>query len=311
MQQYFPFEPNTRAPRPLPPFKSCDSQFHVFGSREKYPVRPGTVYEAPEATFAEARKMHKVLGIERGLIVQSTAYGLDHRAVLDALAEGGANYRGCGVINDTVSDGELQKLHEAGIRGARFNFYKAVNFAPSVEAFSHSIARVRELGWFAKLHLGAGDLIEFAPLFKTLKVNVVVDHLGRPDMTLGLKDPTVLKLIELLKAGNWWVMLSNGHKQSKTGYPWNDAVPIARAYIDAAPDRVLWASDWPHPLSTEKVPNDADLLELFYRYAPDEGERERSPALNPLKGSKGPRWEAGCRGSMSEHIRKIYFTENE
>ena len=281
MPQYLPFDPNTRTPKTPPPPKSCDSQFHVFGSREKYPVRPGTVYEMPEATFAEARKMHRILGLERGVIVQSTAYGLDHKAVLDALAEGGKNYRGVGVINDTVSDAELQRLHNAGVRGARFNFYKAVNFAPSIEAFSHSIPRIQELGWFAKLHLGAGDLIEYDSLFKKLKLNVVIDHMGRPDMALGLKDPNVLKVIELLKTGNWWIMISNGHKQSKTGFPWNDAIPIARAYIEAAPDRVLWGSDWPHPLSTEKVPNDADLLELLYRYAPDEGERKKILVDNP------------------------------
>ncbi len=281
MPQYLPFDPNTRSPKTPPPPKSCDSQFHVFGSREKYPVRPGTVYEMPEATFAEARKMHRTLGLERGVIVQSTAYGLDHKAVLDALAEGGKNYRGVGVINDTVSDLELQKLHNAGVRGARFNFYKAVNFAPSIEAFSHSIPRIQELRWFAKLHLGAGDLIEYDALFKKLKLNVVIDHMGRPDMALGLKDPNVVKVIELLKTGNWWIMISNGHKQSKTGFPWNDAIPIARAYIEAAPDRVLWGSDWPHPLSTEKVPNDADLLELLYRYAPGEGERKKILVDNP------------------------------
>lgn len=281
MPQYFPFNPHTRTPRPLPPPKSCDSQFHVFGSREKYPVRPGTVYEAPEATFAEARKMHKILGIERGLIVQSTAYGLDHRAVLDALAEGGGKYRGCAVINDTVSDAELRRLHEAGVRGARFNFYKAVNFAPSTESFLHSIPRVQELGWFVKLHLGAGDLIAYDELFKPLRLNVVIDHMGRPDVALGVKDPNVAKVLDLLKKGNWWLMLSNGHKQSKTGFPWDDIVPVAQAYIEAAPDRVIWASDWPHPLSTEKTPNDADLLELLYHYAPDEGQRKKILVDNP------------------------------
>ncbi len=281
MPQYLLFDPNTRKPKTPPPPKSCDSQFHVFGSREKYPVRPGTVYEMPEATFAESRKMHKILGLERGVIVQPTVYGLDHKAVLDALAEGGKNYRGVGLINDTVSDAELQKLHDAGVRGARFNFSKAVNFAPSIEAFSHSIPRIQEMGWFAKLNLGVGDLIEYDSLFKKLKLNVLIDHMGRPDMSLGVKDPNALKVIELLKTGNWWIMISNGHKQSKTGFPWNDAIPVARAYIEAAPDRVLWGSDWPHPLATEKVPNDADLLELFYRYAPDEGERKKILVDNP------------------------------
>lgn len=281
MPEYCPFERNTRPPKPLPPAKSCDSQFHVFGSREKYPVRPGAVYEAPEATFAEARKMHKILGIERGVIVQSTAYGADHRALLDALAEGGGNYRGCAVMIDQLSDAELQKFHEAGMRGVRFNFLKAINFVPSTDSISRSIDRARELGWFVKIHPGPGDLLEFERLFKKVKLNIVIDHMGRPDFALGPKDPTVSKIVDLLKTGNWWMMLSNGYRQSKMGYPWDDAVPIARAYIDAAPDRVIWASDWPHPISTEKVPNDADVLELLYRYAPEEGERRKILVDNP------------------------------
>jgi 2-pyrone-4,6-dicarboxylate lactonase len=225
--------------------------------------------------------MHRILGIERGVIVQSTAYGLNHQAVLDALEEGGKDFRGIAVIDDTVSDAELLKLHDAGFRGARFNFYKAVNFAPSLESFSHSASRIQELGWCAKLHLGTGDLFEYDSVFRKLKMNVVVDHLGRPDMALGVKDPSVSKIVELLKTGNWWIMLSNGHKQSKLGFPWNDEIPIARAYIEAAPDRVIWGSDWPHPLTTEKVPNDADLLELLYRYAPDQDERQKILIGNP------------------------------
>ena len=281
MPQYLSFDPNTRKPKVVPPPKSCDSQFHVFGSREKYPVRPGTVYEAPEATFAEAKKMHKILGIERAVIVQSTAYGLDHSAVLDALAEGGPNYRGVGVINDTTSDAELARLNAGGVRGARFNFYKAVNFAPSVDAFNKSIPRIQELGWCVKLHLGAGDLMKYDSIFRKLKVNVVIDHMGRVDMGLGMKDPNAQRVVDLLKTGNWWVMLSNGHKQSKTGFPWNDAVEVAQAYIKAAPDRVIWSTDWPHPLVTENMPNDADLLELLFRYAPGEAERKKILVDNP------------------------------
>ena len=198
------------------------------------------MYEAPEATYAEARKMHRALGIERGVVVQSTAYGLDHQAALDALEEGGGNYRGIGVIDETVSDAELQKLHDAGFRGARFNFYKAVKFAPSLDSFAHSVSRLEEMGWFAKLHLGTGDLFEYDSVFSKLKINVIIDHMGRPDMELGLKDPQRSENRGAAQDRNWWIMLSNGHKQSKQGFPWDDEIPVARAYIEAAPDRVIW-----------------------------------------------------------------------
>jgi 2-pyrone-4,6-dicarboxylate lactonase len=284
MSNYLPFDPNPRAPRtPVPP-KSCDSQFHVFGPSDRYPVRPGAAYEMPTATIDVALRMHKTLGIERGVIVQATTYGADHQVVLDGLAAAGPNYRGCAnaVVLAERDDAYIAKLHDAGVRGARFT-RQSLGIKIAQADFERAIARVKELGWYAKFQPETNGLIDQVDLFDKLDIPVLIDHMGRPDLAAGLKDPSLAILLELLKRGNFWVMLSLGEKISKTGFPWDDVVPVARACIEAAPDRVVWASDWPHPVSVKQPPNEGDLMELLYRYAGDEATLKRILVDNPAQ----------------------------
>jgi predicted TIM-barrel fold metal-dependent hydrolase len=283
MKQYFPFDPNPRKPAAYPPKNSCDCQFHVFGSLEQYPIRPNAAYVMPSATFAEAMKMHRTLGITRGIIVQPTSYGADNQALLDALAQAGPGYKGCtiGAVLTECDDSYIAKLDKAGIRGARFNFLEQVNLLPSSTGFDRAVARAKELGWYVKIQPGSKGILGSVSFYEHLTVPVVIDHMGRPNLEEGVNGPTVAKVIELLKKRNFWLMLSNGHKLSQTGHPWNDVLPIARAYIEAAPDRVIWSTDWPHPVSTTQPPNDADILELLYRYAPSEAEQQKILVDNP------------------------------
>lgn len=285
MAQYLPFDPNPRTPSPLPPRKTCDSQFHVLGSPDKYPVRPGAAYEMPSATFEAALRMHRALGIERGIIVQTTTYGADHRVVLDALEAMGPNYRGCAnaLVFAEADDAYIARLHEAGIRGARFSFRKELGAVLADRDYERALARIRELGWYVKIQPEKDGIVSSVEKYETLDVPVLIDHMGRPDPRAGSKDPNLVKMLELLERGNFWVMLSLGEKTSKAGYPWNDVIPIARAYIEAAPDRCVWASDWPHPVSVVQPPNDAELLELFFRYAPDPAERQKILVDNPAR----------------------------
>ena len=285
MQKFRLFDPNPKTPNPLPPKNSCDSQFHVFAAADKYPIRPGAVYHTPEATITAALKMHKALGIERGVIVQSTAYGTDYRILVDSIAAAGPNYRGIAVIDDSVTDADLRRMHDGGVRGARFNFLKVLNIVPTPEAFKRSVARCEALGWFIKIHGSAEDLLDIAPMLRTLKINAVIDHLAYPNFDLPVDQPHIRVVQELLKQGNWWLMLSNGDRWSKTGYPWDDAVKYARAFIDTAPDRMIWGSDWPHPLVTEdmEMKNDGDVLELLYRYASSEAIKHKILVDNPAK----------------------------
>ena len=284
MPDYLPFDPNPRKPRTPPPPKSCDSQFHVFGPREKYPVRPGAAYEMPTATIETALRMHQTLGIERGVIVQATTYGADHQIVLDGLAHAGRNYRGCAnaVVLSQRGDAYIAKLHDAGVRGARFS-RQSLGIAMSAADTARAVARVRELGWYAKVQPEASGIAGNVASFEKLEIPVLLDHMGRPDPAAGAQDPNLRKTLELLQRGNFWVMLSLSEKISKAGHPWDDVVPVARTYIEAAPDRVVWASDWPHPVSTKQPPNEGDLLELLYRYAPDQATLRKILVDNPAR----------------------------
>ncbi|HEX5612252.1 MAG TPA: amidohydrolase family protein [Burkholderiales bacterium] len=284
MPDYFPFDPNPRKPSRMPPPKSCDSQFHVLGPREKYPVRPGAAYEMPTATFEAAMRMHRTLGIERGVVVHPTTYGADHQVTLDALALAGPNYRGCAnaVVLSERDEKYIARLHAAGVRGARFT-RAGLGLALSADAFARAAAQCRELGWYVKIQPEPEGILESAKQFEKLEIPVLLDHMARPDPGEGANDPNLRKVVELLKRGNFWVMLSLSEKISKKGPPWDDVIPIARAYIEAAPDRVLWATDWPHPVSKKPPPNEADLLELLYRIAPDEKSLERILVDNPAQ----------------------------
>ena len=284
MPDYYPFDPNPRRPSRMPPPKSCDSQFHVLGPREKYPVRPGAAYEMPSATFEAATKMHRTLGIERGIVVHPTTYGADHEVTLDALALAGPNYRGCAnaVVLSERDEKYIARLHAAGVRGARFT-RAGLGLALSPDAFARAAAQCRELGWYVKIQPEPEGILESAKQFEKLEIPVLLDHMARPDPEQGANDPSLRKVVELLKRGNFWVMLSLSEKISKKGPPWDDVIPIARTYIEAAPDRVVWATDWPHPVSKKQPPNEADLLELLYRIAPDEASLKRILVDNPAK----------------------------
>lgn len=286
MSDYHPFHPAPRTPsrRALP--GAIDSQFHILGPREKYPVRPGAAYEMPTATPQALRRMHDALGLQRGIVVQTTTYGEDHTVVLDALATLGPGYKGCAnaLVFEARDDAYLEKLHAAGVRGARFSFRQALGAVLSRPAFDRAVARIRELGWYMKVQPEQTGILESVSWFEHLDIPILIDHMGRPDAALGPeRDPNIAKLRELLARGNFWVMLSLGEKISKTGAPYDDVVPIARALIDAAPDRCVWASDWPHPVSKHPPPNDADLLELLYRYVRNEDELRRILVDNPAK----------------------------
>lgn len=285
MPDYLPFDPNPRTPSRKPPPKSVDSQFHVLGPVERYPVRPGAAYQMPTATWEAALRVHKALGIERGIIVQTTTYGADHSVVLDGLAAMGPNYKACAnaLVFAERDDAYLAKLNDAGVGGARFSFRKELGAVLSDSDYERAIARISELGWYAKFQPEKDGIVANLDKIASLKVPVLIDHMGRPDPTLGKNDPNLRAVLDLLSKGNFWVMLSLGEKTSRKGPPWDDVVPIAQAYLEAAPDRCVWASDWPHPVSVVQPPNDADLLGLLYRYAPDDALLEKILVTNPAK----------------------------
>ena len=271
---------NTRAPSKKAPEGAWDCQVHVFGDFTKYPIRPGSKYPPPPAFIEDMRRMHRTLGIARGLMVQATPHGTDHSLLLDLLAEE-KRYVGAAIIDDSTTDRELRRLHDGGFRSARFNFAKFLGISPSPETFKRSIARISEMGWVAKIHAVADEYIEIADLLRPLKITTVIDHMGHFYFKDGMNQPVIPLLLELLKKENFWIMLSNADRRSALGAPYDDALPFAKKFIEAAPDRCIWGTDWPHTHYTGTMPNDADLLELFYRFAPDEAMQKKILVDNP------------------------------
>jgi predicted TIM-barrel fold metal-dependent hydrolase len=283
MGRYSSFRPVVRPPSFAVPPGACDTHFHVFGGRDTYPVLPGIEHDMPEATIEAAMAMHAKLGFSRGVIVATTVNGSDHAVVLDALAKAGPNYRACALNTVLLEkpDSYIQKLHDAGVRGVRFNLLKMLNRMPSENDLQRSIDRARELGWYCKVQPDYHEPMESLRLFEKLRQPVIIDHLARADVTKGAKDPTVIRTIELLRGGNFWLLMSNGYKISRAGYPWDDVVPVARAFIEAAPNRMLWALDWPHTFHKQLPPDDTDLFDLLPRITGSDDERTRILVDNP------------------------------
>lgn len=260
----------TRAPVPLPPPGSCDCQVHLFADPKLYPTIPNPPFAPPDATFADLQQVQRVLGFDRVVFVHSTVYGSDHSLVLDVL-EGMTYRRNCRAIariDDNVSDAMLERLHAAGFRGIRFSFQPHLPKPASWDAVMRAVDRVRGLNWHLRLHVGRDVVVEYSDKLRSLKnIPVVIDHLGYVDMARGPDQPAVRWMVEQLQDPNWWVMVSNGNRLSTMESGWDDAVPVARAFIAAAPERIIWASDWPHvQWRKTRMMNDAEAVELLYRY---------------------------------------------
>ncbi|MGZ8463903.1 MAG: amidohydrolase family protein [Candidatus Binatia bacterium] len=266
----YEWDKNPRMPVPAPPAGSCDCQFHIYGDPAQFPPRVNAPYPPIEsATFTQAQRMHKAIGFTRGVIVHSAIYGSDHRLLLHALESlnDRDRYRGIGIVDDGVSDQELERLHAAGVRGARFNFVRFFAMEQREAEVRRSMARIKELGWHARLHVNGEDLIENSTLLRSLKdIPMVIDHFGHVGFDGGMDRPVTRWVLDSLKLDNWWVMVSNGNRDSHMDVGWDDALPYGKAFIEAAPDRIVWGTDWPHPQWKKPMMNDAEEVELLYRY---------------------------------------------
>ena len=179
-------------------------------------------------------------------------------------------------------DAYLQTLHDAGVRGARFT-RGGLGIRLTAKEQANAFAKVKAFGWYVKIQPEPEGIVEQLAAFESLDVPVLIDHMGRADPTRGDDDPSLVRILELLARGNWWVMLSLSEKLSRSGRPWDDVVPLAQRIVASAPDRCVWGSDWPHPVSVKQPPNEGELLELLYRFAPDEGTRRRLLVDNPAR----------------------------
>jgi predicted TIM-barrel fold metal-dependent hydrolase len=229
------------------------------------------------------RATHARIGVERAVIVNATPYGRDNRVILDAIAQSGGRYRGIGNVDEQMTDRELEGLAASGLDGCRFTFLPRLGGRPDMAAFDRIVTRIAPLGWHVDLYLPASHLDELAPRLEALPVPYVIDHMGVVDASAGLEQPAFQKLLSLLgRDEKCWVKITGPERVSRTGPPFHDVVPYARALIQTAPRRVLWGTDWPHP-NVPFMPNDGDLMDLVALYAPDEQGRTRLLVDNPAR----------------------------
>ena len=274
-------DPHTKIPRFKMPSLACDAHCHVFGPAAKFPYAPNRAYTPPDAPKESLAALHKTLGIERCVIVQASCHGTDNRAMLDAIATSGGRYRGIAIVDQTLTDQDCAALQEGGIRGVRFNFVKHLGGMPDMNVFRHVVERIQPLGWHLVVHLDAADITELSGILRKLSLPFVIDHMGRVKAGEGIEQEPFRALLGLLKLENCWVKVCGSERVSATGPPFLDAIPFAQALLNAAPGRVLWGTDWPHPNVGRHMPNDGDLVDLLPLIAPSEELREKLLVKNP------------------------------
>jgi predicted TIM-barrel fold metal-dependent hydrolase len=283
MKTTAPPDPNTRTPKFTPPPLACDAHCHVFGPASKFPYAPDAPYWPPDSPFENLQKLHQILGIERAVIVHASCHGADMRVTLDAIARSGGKYRGTAIIDASYTEKQFREMHEGGIRGVRFNFVKHLGGRPDMALFDRTVARLREMGWHLILHLDSADLVEFRRKFEAIPVPMVIDHMGRVKAAEGLQQEPFRVLLDFMKNDNFWVKICGAERVSSKGPPFDDALPFARALIEAAPGRILWGTDWPHPNVGQHMPNDGVLVDLFARMAPEPVLQRKILVDNPAR----------------------------
>lgn len=260
------------------PALACDAHCHVFGPTARFPYAPNRRYTPNEAPKDALFALHAHLGLARAVIVQASCHGSDNRAMLDALADRPAHTRGVAIVDEGFNAADLDALHEGGVRGVRFNFVRHLGGAPDEALFRHVLDCIKGLGWHVVLHLDASDIAPLSGMIRTLPVPFVIDHMGRVRADAGVDQPAMRALLELAKLDTCWIKLSGAERIARQ--PFDAAIPIARAIIQALPQRVLWGTDFPHPNLADPV-DEADLVDLLPRIAETESERRDLLVANP------------------------------
>ena len=279
-----PPHPSPHAPTAFtPPPNACDAHCHIFGPAHRFPFAADRAYTPPDSGIDDFERLQERLGLSRAVFVQASCHGTDNAAMVDALVGGEGRYAGVAMIDESFTDADIEALHNAGVRGTRFNFVAHLGGAPELGAFWRIVNRVVPFGWHIVLHFDAKDLSAYADLLDAMPTPYVIDHMARVDASAGLDQVPFQALLKLMTDDRCWVKISGAERLTAGGAPpYDDVVPYARALIDAAPDRVLWGTDWPHP-NVRHMPDDGDLVDLLAAYAPDAAVRDRILVANPAR----------------------------
>ncbi|HWK77863.1 amidohydrolase family protein [Microbacterium sp.] len=263
------------------PEGAVDAHCHVFGPGAEFPYAPERKYTPCDASADQLFALRDHLGFDRNVIVQATCHGADNSALVDALNRSEGRARGVATVRRDVTDEQLRELHAAGVRGVRFNFVKRLVDRISTDSLDEIVTKIAPLGWHVVIYFEAEDLPEFYDFFSSIPTDVVVDHMGRPDVTKDVDGEEFALFLRFMRENeNVWTKVSCPERLSVTGpralpednrdgelHAYTDVVPFARRVVDEFPDRVLWGTDWPHPNLKDHMPDDGLLVDYIPQIA--------------------------------------------
>jgi 2-pyrone-4,6-dicarboxylate lactonase len=280
---WLPFHPSPSRPNYRLPAGAVDAHCHVFGPGDQFPYAPERKYTPCDAGKDQLFALRDHLGFDRNVIVQATCHGADNSAMVDALWAAQGRARGIATVRGDVSDAELARLDEAGVRGVRFNFVRRLVDPKPDRYYLDIVERIAPLGWHVVVYFEAEDLEDRWDFLTSLPTTVVVDHMGRPDVTRPVDGPEFGRFMTLMRDHpQFWAKVTCPDRLTVSGPPdYDDVVPFAVALVDAFPDRVLWGTDWPHPNLKSHMPDDGHLVDLLPRIATTEEARRRLLVDNP------------------------------
>jgi len=281
---YLPFHPNPSKPAFVPPAGAVDAHCHVFGPADQFPYAPERKYTPCDAPKQKLFELRDYLGFERNVIVQATCHGRNNDALVDALNAAGDRARGVASIAPDISDVELNTMNVAGVRAVRFNFVKRLVDATPKDVFLDIARRIAKLGWHIVVYFEAEDLEELVPFLRQLPTIVVVDHMGRPDVTKGVDHVDFQRFVDLLDGNrNIWTKVSCPERLTVEGPDYADVVPYARKLVEHFPDQVLWGTDWPHPNMKSHMPDDGQLVDVIPKIARGQDQQRAMLIDNPMR----------------------------
>ena len=272
----------TRTPRVKFPAGATDCHAHVFGPQARYPLLPATHFVPHVCVWQDYREMLRSIGCQRAVLVQPSVYGTDNAAIEEALAQSDIEMRAVAVVSPDIADGELERLHGLGFRGIRINTASWTQGLKLADAQSLAL-RIRHLGWHLQFYANFREQPEVEEILAALPVPIVIDHFGRILTSEGTAAPAFQSVLRLLRRDHCHAKLIGPYFISDQFPAYRDIAPFARAMVEAAPDRVLWGTDWPHASAREKMQDDGDLADMLLEWVPDEKARHKVLVGNPAR----------------------------
>lgn len=278
------FHPNPKKPDFQLPKGAVDAHCHVFGPSPEFPFAPERKYTPCNAGKEKLFELRDHLGFTRNVIVQATCHGKDNRAMMDACRASGLFARGVASVGADITKEELSDMHEAGVRGVRFNFVKRLVDATPKSVFLEIAAKIQDFGWSTVVYFEAQDLEDLEPFLQELPGIIVIDHMGRPNVKNGVEHIDFKRFISLMENNPLiWSKVTCPERLTIAGPPYDDVVPFYQAIVDRFEDRVLWGTDWPHPNMKSHMPDDGALVDYIPRIARTVQQQEKLLVTNPMR----------------------------